>query len=56
MRSRGLTAYHRINSVDEALRRENTLALGALARDHADVTVFCSHDAGELARLAAGTR
>ncbi len=53
-RSRGLTVYHRINSVDEALRRENALALAELARDHADVTVFCSHDANEHARLAAG--
>jgi glyoxylase-like metal-dependent hydrolase (beta-lactamase superfamily II) len=51
-RSRGLTAYHRINSVDEALRRENALALCDLARDHGDVTVFCSHDADEHTRLA----
>lgn len=51
-RTRGLTAYHKLNSVDEQLRRENALRLGDLARDHTDVTVFCSHDATEFDRLA----
>ena len=51
--SKGLRAYHRINSVDEAARRANVARLAELARERrADVQVFCSHDAVELTRLA----
>ncbi|MBA2349328.1 MAG: MBL fold metallo-hydrolase [Solirubrobacterales bacterium] len=49
-RGRALTAYHRVNSVDEALRRTNVERLAELARDPA-VSVFCAHDPLELRRL-----
>lgn len=49
--SRTLLGYHRINSSDSRLRRANADRLSELVRDHGDeVTVFCSHDAGEFAR------
>lgn len=46
-RGRALTAYHRLNSVDEKLRRTNVERLVELARDPA-VVVFCAHDPFEL--------
>lgn len=53
-RSRGLRAYHRLNSDDHRLLTENAARLGDLARDHrADVDVFCSHDAVALRRRQA---
>lgn len=52
--TRGRTIYHRFNSVDETLRRENAARLAELAREHAgDVTVFCSHDPADLVRIRA---
>lgn len=49
--SAGLGVYHRINSSDAKLRRANADRLSELIREHGDeVTVFCSHDATELAR------
>lgn len=51
--SAGLRTYHRINSHDARARRENADRLSELARDHGDeITVFCSHDAVEFARMA----
>src|SRR5438128_587367 len=48
-----LRTYHRLNSMDETVRRANVARLAELVRDHAgEVDVFCSHDAGELARAA----
>lgn len=53
VRSRGVTLYHRINSHDAALRLRNADRLSDLARDHADeVTLFCSHDPADFARVA----
>ncbi|MEI2702831.1 MAG: MBL fold metallo-hydrolase [Baekduia sp.] len=52
--TRGRVVYHRFNSVDETLRRENAARLAELAREHAgDVTVFCSHDPADLVRVRA---
>lgn len=47
----GLRAYHRLNSIDEDLRRANVARLAQLATRQPDVRIFCSHDAVELARL-----
>lgn len=52
-RSRALTVYHRINSVDEKLRRSNVERLVELAREPG-VDVFCAHDPVELRRAQAG--
>lgn len=49
-RGRALTGYHRVNSVDETLRRANVERLAELAGDPT-VTVFCAHDPVELRRL-----
>ncbi len=47
----GLRLYHRINSDDEGLRRQNADRLAELARERAaEVTIFCSHDPVELPR------
>ena len=46
--------YHRLNSHDAAMRRTNAERLSDLARDHGDeITLFCSHDPGDFARLTA---
>ena len=51
--SRPRRVYHRLNSHDAAARRANADRLSDLARDHGDeVTLFCSHDPVEFARLA----
>jgi glyoxylase-like metal-dependent hydrolase (beta-lactamase superfamily II) len=48
----GRRAYHRINSHDARARQANAERLAELARAHGDeVTLFCSHDAVELARM-----
>jgi glyoxylase-like metal-dependent hydrolase (beta-lactamase superfamily II) len=53
--TRGLNAYHAVNSFDAKRRRDNADRLGALIRDHDDaVTVFCSHDPTEFNRDTAG--
>lgn len=53
-RSRGLRAYHRVNSADHRLLGENAARLGDLVRDHGSaVDVFCSHDAVALRRRQA---
>lgn len=55
--STGLRAYHRINSDDARLRRENADRLSELVRDNGDeITVFCSHDPVELARVSSTER
>lgn len=52
----GLALYERIMDSDHAARLHNQSRLRDLTRDHADVRVFCSHDASELAALQASTR
>jgi glyoxylase-like metal-dependent hydrolase (beta-lactamase superfamily II) len=50
---RALDVYHALNSDDRHRRQENAERLAALAREHHEsVTIFCSHDPGELCRDA----
>jgi len=52
----GRSIYHRMNSVDEKLRRENVARLAQLKREHPeDVNVFCAHDPRELEQVRALT-
>ncbi len=51
--SRGLQAYHAINSSNAKLRRGNAERLASLAREHgSEIEIFCSHDAVEFNRHA----
>lgn len=47
-----LRAYQRTLDADTGARRANQARLAQLEAEHADVHVFCSHDATELAALA----
>jgi ABC-type Na+ transport system ATPase subunit NatA len=47
----GLALYERIMDSDHQARRANQERLRALKRTQTEVTIFCSHDAGELAAL-----
>lgn len=48
----GLAVYQGIMDTDRPARRSNQQRLRALKRDHsAEVSIFCSHDARELAAL-----
>ena len=47
----GLAVYQRIMDTDRPTRRRNQERLRDLKRNGADVTVFCSHDAIELAQM-----
>jgi glyoxylase-like metal-dependent hydrolase (beta-lactamase superfamily II) len=50
----GLAVYQAIMDTDRPARRANQQRLRALKRDHAaEVSIFCSHDASELAALQA---
>lgn len=44
----GLALFARLTAVDEGGRRASLAALGELARRHADVRIFSSHDPAEL--------
>ena len=54
VRTGARTVYHRLNSHDARARQDNADRLSDLARDHgSEVTLFCSHDPGDFARLTA---
>jgi glyoxylase-like metal-dependent hydrolase (beta-lactamase superfamily II) len=50
----GLVALQKLMATDEKTRRQNQERLRELRADHPEVTIFCSHDAAELDRLAGG--
>ena len=52
VRARGLAIYQSIMDTNRLARRTNQERLRALKRDHdTRMTIFCSHDASEIAAL-----
>jgi len=49
----GLQALERMMQLDPAARRASVAALRQLRESYADIDLFCAHDPGEYARLAA---
>lgn len=52
--SKGLVALQKLTAVDDTTRLQNQERLRELRVGHPEITMFCSHDAAEFERLAAG--